>query len=478
MTTTLSPPEARPLTEREESRDKAKRLAIAAAAMAALVGTLRPGIGLAIAVACFVVVVAQVVGIRTRAGVWCATWLLAVPWLVVRDNRWLAICIVATAVLMSAFALAARSSRQSLGDFSLVRLARRVGAAPPRVAQQAAFTLDRRFFAVVRGLLLAAPVVWIFATLLGSGDAVFASLISVDVELDLSTIPAARFAWFLGLSTLGIVMLGAGADTYHSPEPTVPRRVGELESSIVLGSVCALFSLFIALRVASFGREFSGALLRDEVRGGFFQLLWVAALTVMLVLLLRRDAGGALTGKVRLLAVVAIMLAAVIDGLALVRIAGYVRGSFATPLRFWSFGFGLWLLVVLLLAGLRAWGIRPERRWFTVALVTSWMVFVLAMAAVNPDDRIATYNFDNAPTEPDRFIAITPLIGLSADASETIVENIEVFRPLPNNRFNRLVEPLCESRTDDSWRQWHWGRSRATGPLNVLCQQENFGPAS
>jgi len=475
MAATLSASGELSLDERErfDARSAAKRVAVGAAAVAAIAGSLRPGIGLALAALFFVAGVTYVVGARTRAGLFVASWVVAVPWLVIRDNRWLAICIVATAGLVSVFALVARSSQQSLDDFSLQRLLNRSHVAPASLAKPSfEFSIDRRIPAVIRGLLLAAPVVWVFGALLGSADPVFGSFISIsfDGELNLPSIPIFRFGWFLGLVTLAVPILRLGADRRVAPESEVPNFARQTETSIVLGSVCGLFALFIALRVASFGREFSDDLLRGEVRGGFFQLLWVAALTVAMVLAIRRFSGGVLSGKVRSLAMLVVLLAAAIDGLALLRIAGYVRGSFNTPLRFWSFGFGVWLLVVLALAAVRMWGWRSDRRWFTLALVTSWMAFVLAIAVVNPDERIATYNFDNAPTAADEFIAINPLIWLSDDATETIVENIDVLQPMPNDRFVRMVDHLCDTHVDDGWRDWHWSRSEADDPLDALCR--------
>lgn len=444
-----------------------------------MVGSLRPGLGLAIALLALLVASVMAVGSRTRAGLWCASWVVALPLLLLRDNRWLAICVAATAVTVAVFASMARASGQSLGDFAIARVFRR-SARPyePRMSAPAReLSIDGRIWAVLRGLILAAPVIWVFASLLSSADSVFAQLLSFDIG---STVPSLSFptsifsraAWFVGLSLVTVPLLRFGADRRTSTSMEIPQRIGVTETSIVLGSVCALFTLFIASRLSSFGREFSDELLRDEVRGGFFQLLWVAALTVALVLAARLVGSEALKSRrVRGLAVLTIALAAVIDLLALLRIAGYVRGSFSTPLRVWSFGFGLWLLLVLAIAVVRVLGVRGNRRWFTVALLSSWMGFVVAMGLFNPDQWIATYNFENAPTEPDQFIAVNPLIWLSDDGTEVIIENIDVLRPMPNDRFDRVVAHLCATPSDD-WRDFNLSRSSVEASINTLCGRE------
>ena len=231
-----------------------------------------------------------------------------------------------------------------------------------------------------------------------------------------------------------------------------------------------LFSAFIVIRFATIGRSLDDLGLRDEVRSGFFQLLWVAALTVVLVLAIREVSGGVVVDRnLRRIGLLVVTLAAIIDGLALYRIWQYVDQSFLTQLRVWSFGFGVWLLIVLGFAALRFAGYRANSDWFTGALVTSWMAFVLVFAVANPDVRIAEHNFANPPTGQDEWISVIPLIELSGDATPVILENIEVLRPLPNDRYIRTVTHLCETQPDNYPREFHFARRTAATALQELC---------
>ena len=142
--------------------------------------------------------------------------------------------------------------------------------------------------------------------------------------------------------------------------------------------------------------------------------------------------------------------------------------SFNTPLRFWSFAFGIWLLIVLAMTAARLVSAESSR-WFTGALITSWMFFVVTMAVVNPDLRIAENNFANPPPGVDQFIPVNPLIWLSDDATPTIVENIDVLIPLPNQRFERVRDHLCSAEDFDSWRDSSLSRSAAAQPRAELC---------
>lgn len=288
---------------------------------------------------------------------------------------------------------------------------------------------EKTMFAVVRGVIVATPIVGVFWALLASADDVFAEV------ADPSLIPFVRGAIFVVV--LPVLLLGMRVASVGRPLAPLVRKtpVGTLESTIVLSAVAALFTAFVGLRIAGIGRELSDAALRTEVRSGFFQLLWVALLTVLLVLAVQMIVGSpTLEPRLRRIALFTVGLAAVIDGLALVRIAEYVNTSFLSPLRFWSFGAGLWLLIVLGLAAVRVVGIRANQRWFTIAIVVSWMVFVFAMGVANPDRRIAEHNFANPPTDADEWIAVRPIQWLSEDATPTIVENIEVLRPMPDDR--------------------------------------------
>lgn len=443
---------------------RAHRAAVVLAGVFAVSISARAGLGLAIFVLAIAAVTAWAISEHNpKAARWCAAAMVLAPWLVIRDNVWLTISIVATTMLVAGVASFAAATEQSVADLSLGALGRRTERRsidrPPPVEGQA-----RTVLGVVRGLVLAVPVVFVFWVLLAWADQVFAQVV------DPSFIPFGRS--FLFVFALPFTMLGLRFAVVGRPSASKVEsfRTATLEASIVLGAVSALFSVFIVLRVATVGRSLEDLAFRSEVRSGFFQLLWVAALTVALVLLVRQVLGpDAMSGRLRLLAIVTIALAAVIDVLAMVRIYEYVEQSFWSPLRFWSFGFGLWLLVVLGMTVVRMGRFRHDRTWFTAALVSSWLVFVFAMAVVNPDNRIATHNFENPPTGEDEWIAVNPLIWLSEDATPTIVDNIEVLRPLPDNRYGRMLSHLCSRPEDTSWRHFHLSRRTAHDAIAELC---------
>ena len=447
-----------PVNESERAPE-VEQVALIASAVIAIAVMARPGLGLATTLS-VVVVAASIAVRRTRSVmIWCALSLTLVPWLVVRDNAWLAISILFTVALMVGLSLIAGASASSIWDLSLRSIFTR---GPARRTQRTSITTSAAS-RVTLGLIVATPIVGGFYLLLASADAVFASI------FDLSALPVARFVIFVAAAVAATVLLRFGADGRKGVKPLAKQRFGSLEATVVLGAVSVLFTAFIAVRFATIGRPLDDLGLRSEVRSGFFQLLWVAALTVVLILAIREVCAEAMTRMVQNLGLLTIALASVIDALALYRIWQYVDQSFLTQLRVWSFGFGLWLLIVLALTAIRLGGFRSTSNWFTGALVMSWMVFVLAMAATNPDVRIVEYNFANPPTGADEWISVIPLIEISEDATPLIVENIDVLRPLPNNRFQRVVDHLCATGADTDVRNFNFGRRSATAATQTLC---------
>ena len=453
---------AGPKPKNESPRLAVEKIALTVAVVSAAAVAVRPGVGMAVVALFALTSTLFSLGENTATKRWCSLGLALIPWLVIRDNSWLAISIVCTLALVVGLTLFAGATNRSIWDLPLRSIFGRQAASP--AAEQSMGPDGAVLWRALVGLLFAVPIVGVFYLLLASADEVFARII------DLSSVPVVRIVLFLIVAPVATVLLGFGANGRSSSKPVLTQRFGSLESTIVLGAVATLFSAFIIIRFATIGRSLDDLGLRDEVRSGFFQLLWVAALTVVLVLAIREVSGGVVVDQtLRRAGLLVIALAAVIDGLALYRIWQYVDQSFLTQLRVWSFGFGVWLLVVLAFAACRLGGFRANSDWFTGALVTSWIALMLVFAAMNTDVRIAEHNFANPPTGVDEWISVIPLMELSEDATPVIVENIDVLRPLPNDRYQRVVDHLCATQPDSYPREFNFARRTATTSVQELC---------
>ena len=101
---------------------------------------------------------------------------------------------------------------------------------------------------VLRGLVLAAPIVVVLGVLLASADVVFARLFELDLDLpDVGDhFAVVALAWLAGCAL--------AADAASPPvgrRDAVPRLLGPVEAATVPGSTVALFALFAGTQVVS-----------------------------------------------------------------------------------------------------------------------------------------------------------------------------------------------------------------------------------
>ncbi len=324
---------------------------------------------------------------------------------------------------------------------------------------------------ILRGVLLAAPLLVLLGVLLVSGDAVFASFVTVDVDLDVGDVIGHVFLVSVATWVFLWLVRVAGAEPAVAL-PTPRPRLGAVEGTIVLGSVIALFGAFaVSQLVAVIGgddyvRRTTGVTYAEYARSGFFQLLWVAALTVVAMLLLRACTDVARAPRrfaVLFGTVCALTLLIVVA--AIRRLALYQDAFGMTMLRLYCTLFAIWIGVVLVL--LAAWLTRRwSRAWFPAAAAACGLALLLGLNAVNPEALVARTNLQR---EADLRTDTRYLADLSDDAVPTIVGLLPSLEP---DVRRQLTTRLCaESRSDraDGWTSWNLARSRADDARAQVC---------
>ena len=281
----------------------------------------------------------------------------------------------------------------------------------------------RPWLPVARGLVLATPIVLLFALLFASADAVFASLarsaLSLPVEIDLAdvsqrTIVVAAVAW----GAAGLLALAAGGLPALIPGPSYPaspaarslgaasatdlagggRPSATIEAATVLFAVDVLFAAFVLLQLAYLfgGRDtlaIAGMTYSDYARRGFFELVAVAVLAGMLVVCLdlavRRRSRAQLAGGFVLLALTALVLVS-----ALVRLRLYQDAYGWTELRFIVLVAIGWLAVAL--AIIAAVLVTRRTSWTLHALGILVVATLAGMNLVGPQAYVAERNLERA----------------------------------------------------------------------------------
>lgn len=269
-----------------------------------------------------------------------------------------------------------------------------------------------RFTPVIRGAVIAIPIVVGFSILLTSADAVFGRVFddALRVSFDPSAIVhhgtfaivgAVLVGGPVGIAVGAANALGMTADALTreaQPQPApVVSRSGATEALIVIGAVDALFGAFAVIQVLYlFGGTDTlsaiGMTYSDYARQGYFQLVGVVGLAGLLLL-----GAHAVVGRTRAFLVSAsilLVLTAVILASAAMRLALYQGAYGWTELRFYVAASIAWLAlcVVLALAMLSI----DRMRWLPHGLAMGAAAITLAISMVGPQAFVMHENLRRA----------------------------------------------------------------------------------
>jgi hypothetical protein len=304
----------------------------------------------------------------------------------------------------------------------------------------------------LRGTLIAAPALIIFGSLLASADARFASMMRDLIRFD----PEEVFLHLLMTAVIAAICAGflrSLALSGAMPRPTTGPGLSlpSAETNFALGLVNLLFALFVAVQFRYF---FDAAPdeLAQYARRGFFELVWVVALVVPMLLLLEwlvaKDRGVALF---RGLAAMQVALVFIIAGSAFHRMKLYRDEFGLTRLRFFTTAFMIWLAVLLVWFAISV--LTGRRLRFAVGALVTGMITVVALHAINPDQMIVETNVERSRAGRRSFDGVYA-IRLSDDAAPAIFANADVVGP-------HLVQLFANRHRPTGWRTWNLARAKA-----------------
>ncbi|MEP0806491.1 MAG: DUF4173 domain-containing protein [Chloroflexota bacterium] len=259
-------------------------------------------------------------------------------------------------------------------------------------------------WSVVRGIVIALPVVAIFASLLSSADLVFEERFTAFIALfNIENLPEYifRLVYILAAAyALAGTYLHAAqkSDEPLTGKPLVPAFLGFTETAIVLGSVTVLFAAFVVIQFQYFfggqaNINIEGYTYSEYARRGFGELVVVAFFSLLMLLGL-----GAIAKRenetqqkifsgfgVALVALVIVMLVSAFQRLTLYEFAyGFSR------LRTYTHVFMIWL--GLLLAAVAVLEALRRERAVALAMVLAALGFVISLGVLNVDAFIVRQN--------------------------------------------------------------------------------------
>lgn len=293
----------------------------------------------------------------------------------------------------------------------------------------------RQIAPVLRGLLLALPVVFVLGALLSSADMVFSkSLGDLLRNFDLNRIGEYLFRLFYILVFayafaglyLGALRPKSTAPLPDPAQPAIKPFLGFTETAVVLLCVDLLFLFFVVIQFRYlFGGQANitaaGFSYSEYARRGFGELVWVAVLSLMLYVGLATVGKQAAGGQRRFFTAAAVLLVAlviVILASALQRLLLYEQAYGFSRLRTYTHVFIFWLAA--LLAAVIALELLRRRGRFALALLLMTFGFTLTLGVINIDGFIARQNIQLA-AQSGKELDASYLNTLSADAVPTLL---------------------------------------------------------
>ena len=334
------------------------------------------------------------------------------------------------------------------------------------------------FSKIVKGVLMAIPVLFVFILLFSSADLIFqkyiSDLISIDNELEI-------IFRFILILIVTIVFIGAYTYSFREKEGqiTAPQKsknhtVGDIEISIIFGSVNALFFIFILVQLTYlFGGESNistqGFTYAEYARRGFFELIAVAVISLFLLFttekyVIKKETEHALGFKI--LSTALIIQVVLIITSAFTRLSLYEEAYGFTTLRLYSHAFIILLAIIFCLLLYKIYKDKRENT-FAFRVFLSLALFLAVMNFLNPEAFIARRNIERFASTGK--LDIYYLSRLSDDAIPDIIKVLNISdedlrKTLARELYWRVKN--SDSRNFSPWQSLNISRLRANKILH------------
>ncbi|NKZ05549.1 DUF4153 domain-containing protein [Actinomadura latina] len=354
----------------------------------------------------------------------------------VREAEWVVVPALLLAVALGSYAASGGRSWPEVlfGGLAVLPAA---GAMLPWAGRGAygAVTSDKsNAWPVIRTALVAGGLLAVFGALFVGADAAFGSL-AAGLVPEVSAVSVIVYG-FTGVATLLLASAGAYLGQAPPPlrvlSPEPGRPAGRWSWAVPIAALDLLFLVFCAIQAGVFLAADKDALLRstgltyaEYARQGFFQLVIVTVLVLVVVAVAKRYAPKGDQGMVRVLLGLLCTLTLVVVAVALRRLYLYEQMFGWTRLRLWVHAFELWLGFVVVLVAV-AGVVKGRVPWLPRTVAVSGAVALIVLAVLNPDRFIAEHNV--ARYKETGKIDVPYLRGLSADAVPALDELPEPMR--------------------------------------------------
>lgn len=342
--------------------------------------------------------------------------------------------------------------------------------------QPAAKNKGKALRQVLKGIFLAVPFLVVFLLLFSSADLVFHKYVAGLIIFDIN--PEIIFRLFLVLA-LTLFYIGAYRYALGEKENQViakPRtcRLEKLESAVLLGLINLLFFVFILFQLTYlFGGKanisLQGFTYAEYARRGFFELIAVAAISLLLLLGVEKYVVKKETAHFRefkILGTALVIQVGLIMASALRRLSLYEQAYGFTVLRLYSHVFIIFLAVVF---GFLLYKIHKnqEEKNFAYHVFLSLIFFLAVTNFLNPEAFVARRNLERFYQTGD--LDVFYLSNLSSDALPQTIKILDIADEKLRKDFAcQLYERVQEKNSSSfsSWQAFNLSRARADKIIN------------
>ena len=414
-------------------------------------------------------------------------------------TMFLSVCM--TLFLMGLFTLTYLSgqwTRYAVVDYALgyLRLAASIIARPLGLISESRRTppsangwRGQKIWPALRGIVIALPVLAIFASLLSAADPIFARRLQDVIDVfNIENLPEYifRLVYILVIAyALAGIYLHAAQKSGEAVEEKnwVSPFLGMTESAIVLGSVVALFAAFVIIQFQYFfggqtNISVEGYTYSEYARKGFGELVAVAFISLLLLLGL-----GAITRRENdtqkrtfsILGVILVGLVIVMLISAYQRLVLYETAYGFSRLRTYTHVFMIWL--GLLLVAVVVLEATHRERAAGLAMLLAALGFILSLGFLNVDAFIVERNSQRevqGAGENDVALDAQYFVNLSDDGVPPLVAAYQ-DESLPDSVREQVGASLAciRSKRDQNtsplpWQSFHFSRYAADRALKTV----------
>jgi len=323
----------------------------------------------------------------------------------------------------------------------------------------------RHLRGVLTGIVIAAPVLIVFAALFASADQVFANVLQNLFAFDAASIVQHTFfILFWGALTAGWLRWSLIGRPVAAPKlDYIPSSVTPF--TVALGLLNALFLLFVVVQLRFlFGgsgvvEQTGGLTYAEYARNGFFQLVTASGLVLPVLLGVDFLTRGGTTPQIRTIrqfSGLLLVLLTVVMASALERMRLYVSAYGLSATRLYATAF------MVFLVGVFAWFawtvLRGQRQRFAFGSLMQGLAVLAGLHLLNPDAFIVKTNLNRPAAERpfDAKYAVT----LGGDAVPSL---LSALPQLSADTRCIVVHGLLKrwDKAEVDWRTWNWSRARA-----------------